>query len=471
VVFCIDLIPLIRGLLPEVSMIPVFAIYGNVAGAIILVLSLTAAVIVGLYVLAFAAHCLVTVVEGTAAGNDAITWPDEPIADWIARGVFFAALLLVWAGPAAIASRALREDWLPDNGSLRFILLAVSVLWLLFPVGLLSSLSAESKWMIFRPSIVGVLLRVLPSTLMFYFLTALVAAVTAFVWYLAVCRLQFAFLPLAAPLGAAGFLLYSRLLGRLSLMIHRRNPTKAERDEKPKKKKKRRPPEGKAPAPRADLIDGWDPQEEAVDLEVVEEETEDLEEVEESAEGESSTAIMRDPSLDLPSPLASADAPAPEPEPAFEQGPAPDASDEFPLKPLERDEEFDNRWAKELEEDDGPADPYDVSREAPPRTPEYRPVEDYDLEEMGPQSPVEQRTGDGIVTKLDMRREQQRRRRKRRLAPAPPPPPGPRYVWWQGLYTFPFYPTSLGAWMWLTVGFMVFGLCFGLAIANYPSGE
>jgi hypothetical protein len=89
------------------------------------------------------------------------------------------------------------------------------------------------------------------------------------------------------------------------------------------------------------------------------------------------------------------------------------------------------------------------------------------MDEMGPQVPQEKRTGEGIVTHLEKPRELPRRKRN---APAKAPV-GPRWVWWQGVYNFPFYPTSLGAWAWLSLGFTVFGLCCGLVVANYPRGE
>ena len=82
------------------------------------------------------------------------------------------------------------------------------------------------------------------------------------------------------------------------------------------------------------------------------------------------------------------------------------------------------------------------------------------------------RSGDGIVTQLDRQHEQLRlRRRRRRRLVAPPPPPGPRFVWWQGIYSFPFYLSSLGACAWLTFGFLVFGLCCAQFGANQPTGE
>ena len=400
--------------------------------ALVLILSLTAAIIIGLYVLAFAAHCLLTVVEGTAAGNDAVTWPDEPLTDWMTRAFSLGVLLSIWLAPSAILSRALRNDWLEYDHALRFFLLAVPGVWLFFPIGLLSSLSASSRWFFFRSSIVGVLLRLLPSTLIFYVLTAVIAVGMAVVWYFAVCRQMFALILVAAPLGAAGLLIYARLLGRLSERIQRLNPPKEERAERPKIKKKRRVEEreeeaweGEAPAePRAEARQEPRPPKRK-----------------EETRPEPRASVPADPALDVPVPLVS------EAEAA-----AAAAEGEFPLKPMERDEEYDNRWAKQL--DDGPADPYDLSGEPDATPPEYRRLEEYDSDEMGPQVSAEQRTG-----------VRPRLKRKR------PAPDVRAPSWWRGVYLFPFYATTIGAWIWLTVGFMVFGLCCGLVVTNYPRGE
>ncbi len=405
--------------------------FGGAGAAFILILSLTAAVIVGSYVLAYLAHCLVTIVESTAAGNDTVAWPDEPISDWIARAFWLGGLLMVWLAPAAILSSGLRNTWLEYDSGMRFLILAVPGLWLFFPIGVLSSMSGSSRWMVFRLAIVRVLLHILPSTLIFYFLTAVVALPVAAAWYYAVFHTNG--LPLvfiAGPVGAVGFLLYARLLGRLSLMIHRRNPPKEERDEKRRKKKKRRRPEnreGEAPA-EPEMEGRQEPR-------------------------PPEPTPFNDPDLDLPAPLEAEDAAAP----------SEVEDDEFPLKPLERDEEHERRrpthWSAEDEE--GAEGSYDMDRAAPAAAPEYRPIEDFDLEEMGPQFSEED------IAKVDTPMDRKRRRWK----PPPPAPPGPRHPWLQGIWTFPFYGTTIGASVWLTIGLVVFGFCCALFNANLPRGE
>ncbi len=342
---------------------------------------------------------------------------------------------------------------------MRFLYLAVPGLWLFFPVGLLSSLSAESKWIVFRSSIVGVMLRVFPSTLMFYILTSVLAVGTAALWYAAVFKEGgLALVMLAGPVGAAAFLIYARLLGRLSMMIHRRNPSKAELDdleraERQRKKKKRRPVAVDSPTNDAEEGDRSEPLSAPAD----DAEAQALALWQKEARQETRPADPEDPDLDLPAPIEVEDDLAP-PE-------TKESDDEFPLKPLERDEAYENRWKDEL--DEGPVDPYVLNGEAPLKVPEYHHPDEDDIDDMGPVVPAERRTGEGVATHLD----EPRARRRRKFKPPIPAPIGPSLPWWDGIYTFPFYATTVGAWLWLSLGMTVFGLLCRLMVGNSPQGE
>src|SRR5262249_38301983 len=68
------------------------------------------------------------------------------------------------------------------------VLVAGVVLWLFFPVGLLSSLTGESRWAFFRPKLLSALVRLGTATLLFYALTAVVIAVALAPWSVALKR-------------------------------------------------------------------------------------------------------------------------------------------------------------------------------------------------------------------------------------------------------------------------------------------
>ena len=147
---------------------------------------LVTAIIVTLLVVAYAMHCLLVVVRDTADGNDEVTWPAEPFQDWAGAALHLVVVIAAWLAPVGLLARALRKEWLPDDDALRFLLLAVPGLWLLFPVALFSSLSGSSPWFVFRPIVVWKLLRAAPSTLAVYLLSALLAAGAAALGYAAV---------------------------------------------------------------------------------------------------------------------------------------------------------------------------------------------------------------------------------------------------------------------------------------------
>jgi hypothetical protein len=229
---------------------------GPVGQAMIFVVLLAASIIVGVCVLAYAARCVLVIVQETGLGQDEIVWPNEPYQDWLGHAVQFIELLGIWLAPAALAARLLREVWLPDDAALRVLLLAGPGLWLFFPIGLLSSLSAESRWVPFRWAMFVCFLRVAPAAIVFYILTAFLLSAAVIPWYYALFGGQAYLLPVAAGVGAAVLFIYARLLGRLAWIIQRlpswqQVPAKA-------KPPKRPPPRGKKKRkPSPDAQDPW----------------------------------------------------------------------------------------------------------------------------------------------------------------------------------------------------------------------
>jgi hypothetical protein len=216
-----------------------------VGNAILFVCCLVGTFIVSLYVLAYSAHCFLTVLQDTAAGLDEVVWPSEMIYDWLGRSVPIWGVFLLWLVPAGMLAHGLRHVWLPDDAAMRFLLLAVPGLWLLLPVGLLSALSGESGWLPVRWTILSQLARVLPSLVVFYISTALLIAAAAVPWYYALFRVQGVLLPVAAAAFATLILLYARLLGRLAWLGGRRDSPK-------------RKPATAAPSARAtSALDPW----------------------------------------------------------------------------------------------------------------------------------------------------------------------------------------------------------------------
>jgi hypothetical protein len=205
-------------------------------------------ILIALLVFSYAAYSFLVTLTNTAAGTDEVIWPGEPIQDWLFKIWYLAWLLAIWAVPVSLLLSIVN---VPKP---LFALCLASFLWLLFPIGLLSSLSGASRLIVLRPAIVGLLLKHFGTTLAFYASSGFVVLICGTLAYTAVFGLPIArglnqpvlLLPLAAVFAAAGWLIYARLLGRFAFIISqsgsgRRKERRHELSKELPKQKKRRP--------------------------------------------------------------------------------------------------------------------------------------------------------------------------------------------------------------------------------------
>ena len=144
---------------------------GAAGMAILFFMYLLAATILGIYVAGYAAHSFLTVVEDTAAGNDEVRWPHDPLVDWAWKFVYLGWLMLVWLVPALIVARIWAAGSPPETAFAKTAGMVAALFWLLFPITLLSSLSASSRWFVFSPAILPRLAQRPGTVAMFYLLT------------------------------------------------------------------------------------------------------------------------------------------------------------------------------------------------------------------------------------------------------------------------------------------------------------
>src|SRR5262249_23829969 len=157
--------------------------------------------------LTFSAHTFLVVVQETSAGADKVTWPGDPWTERLGSFLYLGGLLALWLAPVFY----LTYLEIVDLEAWEIAAVIWGIVWLIFPVSLLSSLSATSRWVILRPVVLWRLLRHLPSLLVFYALSALVLGLTLGLFGLAVFLGK---LPLLDDLtaGNAGWLLETALL-------------------------------------------------------------------------------------------------------------------------------------------------------------------------------------------------------------------------------------------------------------------
>ncbi len=176
-------------------------------------------VISGTFFVAFLASCLLMIIEQTASGNDEVVWPDEPFVDRLLKAVEFLWLTAVWVAPAGLLLRLAGPYVAPEATGWLVVAACALSFWLMFPVGVLSSQSAGSAWVVFRPKVIAAMLRRLPATLAFYGLSfVLVGASVAAVAGAAVIH-WLLLAPLAAVVAITSLMVYARLLGRLGWQL------------------------------------------------------------------------------------------------------------------------------------------------------------------------------------------------------------------------------------------------------------
>jgi hypothetical protein len=240
---------------------------GGAASAILFGIVTVVQLLLSFLVLSYAGYSFLTVFINTSAGTDEVLWPKDPFQDWMWKSWYLAWLLAIWAIPVWLLTNLLNPPlW-------QFALIVVGFLWLMFPIGLLSSLSASSRWVVLRPVIVGMFLKNIVPTLAFYGITATLFAGWGVLLYYAILG-NFYFVPLAAFVGTCVFFIYARLLGRIGWVFTQQHPEEGlsegddddEEAETPaarrgsaagKQKPEATPKPSPAPAPQANSLDPW----------------------------------------------------------------------------------------------------------------------------------------------------------------------------------------------------------------------
>lgn len=193
---------------------------GAAGGALIFFMFLIASVILGLYAGAFAAHVFLVTVDGTAAGYDEVTWPDEPYLDWVWKLFYLAWLAALYAVPLMFFARYQAGTQATTGAALTNTVIAFAVAaWLFFPLTMLSSMGGPSRWLVFYPPALRQAAKGGSSMVVFYLLSGPVLALAA----LSVATMIFLGpLPFVAVGGvglAVAILIYGRLFGRLALAL------------------------------------------------------------------------------------------------------------------------------------------------------------------------------------------------------------------------------------------------------------
>lgn len=193
---------------------------GGIAGGIIFFMFLVGSVVLGLYAGAYAAHVFLVTVDGTAAGYDEVTWPDEPYHDWVWKLFYLGWLVALYAVPLVFFARYQMRTQPTTAAALSNAVVAFAVTaWLAFPVTMLSSMGGPSRWMIFHAPALRRATKGGGSMAVFYLLSGPVLALAALS---AAAMTYYGPLPYVAVGGAglaASLMIYGRLFGRLAMAL------------------------------------------------------------------------------------------------------------------------------------------------------------------------------------------------------------------------------------------------------------
>jgi len=188
---------------------------GNTGLALVLICSLVAATIFGGLLLIFLAHYFLSAFEETFAGEDGISWDDDPIFDLVWKPIYLLGLLVVPSVPVAVGLAALVPAVARDS---RGVLAALAlVAWLAFPILLLSSY-CSGRWWSLHLNVLGGLIRNAGAAFLYFLLSGLLLGGAAAILYYVVFG-NFTALLSAAALAGAIPLLHGRLLGRLAWLL------------------------------------------------------------------------------------------------------------------------------------------------------------------------------------------------------------------------------------------------------------
>lgn len=175
----------------------------------------------------YAASCFMAIVEDTAAGNDTVRWSDDSVMERFFKFYFLLWLASCAALPMGLIWIARRDVMDTVTGSM--------LLWLsvaLFPVLLLSSLSAHSPWMILDGKLLGRLLRHPAAWVLLFVYPPLLWLPGVWLISRSVGNFEAGLAPLAATVCAGSILVHARMIGRAGWLMTKpgKKSAKAKRD-------------------------------------------------------------------------------------------------------------------------------------------------------------------------------------------------------------------------------------------------
>jgi hypothetical protein len=198
----------------------------------------------------YLSHAFLVVVEDTAAGNRDIVWPDDSFLDYFWKAFYLGWLVGVWLAPALLVARLAAPAFPEPVREFWYFALAGLVLWIVFPISLLSSMAAESLFTVLHGGLAA-RLAVRAGNLLLLYLVTVPIVLIGVALVMALCLGETWYTLLLGALGVPYCILtYARLTGRMACLVRlTRLPIR-------RKKKQQRP------KVRTEVSDPWEAPEE-----------------------------------------------------------------------------------------------------------------------------------------------------------------------------------------------------------------
>lgn len=187
-----------------------FAFVGDAGNAILFMVSFVGLVIWSLIYLLFASHYFLTTLTDSSAGHDEVQYPREGMFDWWWKPIFCVWVLAFWLIPVTVLLAPLAAF-----SPLAFAIVWFAVLWIVYPMSLMSTLHTGNWFFFLHPVVVWRAVRHWKALAYVHFITILsgglcvgllIAAFAQNIWWAA----------LAAFLIPTSILFYARNWGRFA---------------------------------------------------------------------------------------------------------------------------------------------------------------------------------------------------------------------------------------------------------------
>ena len=187
-----------------------FAFVGDAGNAILFMVSFVGLVIWSLLYLLFASHYFLTTLTDSSAGHDEVQYPREGMFDWWWKPIFCVWVLAFWLIPVTVVLAPLAAV-----SPLAFAIVWFAVLWIVYPMSLMSTLHTGNWFFFLHPVVLWRALRHWKALAYVHFITILSGAVCV-VLLIAAFAQNFWWAALAVFLIPTSILFYARNWGRFA---------------------------------------------------------------------------------------------------------------------------------------------------------------------------------------------------------------------------------------------------------------